>query len=79
MERPTELLREPEASSEGRIRGSQGRRAKLPRYKAGFPHPRSSSRLVLASFSLTACSQFWPYPGSAMMIFLNDVFFKSTR
>ena len=52
VERPTELLREPEASSEGRIRGSWGRRAKLPRYKAGFPHPRSSSHLVPASFTL---------------------------
>ena len=40
MVRPTELLREPEASPEGRIRGSWGRRAKLPRYRAGFPQPR---------------------------------------
>lgn len=40
MVRPPELLREPEASPEGRIRGSRGRRAKLPRYRAGFPQPR---------------------------------------
>lgn len=38
--RPTELLREPEASPEGRIRESWGRRAELPRHRAGFPQPR---------------------------------------
>ena len=74
MVRPTELLREPEASPEGRIRVSWGRRAELPRYRAGFPQPRVFFPPFPASFTLMARSQFWLFPGSVMMIVLNDFF-----
>ena len=64
MARPAELLRAPEASPEGRIRGSQGKEPQA----SGFPNPERSSHLAQASFTLMACSQFWPCPESAIMI-----------